>query len=122
MRIVDLVDQSKLRMQKHFCAAMAKVVNIPCGHVSQVDNDFCSVCSCTNDFTIELPMNFHICKEEGCKNQAISMFVPCGCVVYCNLHAEDYIERQPCHQVLCANFINGRCDMHIDSVVDINML
>ena len=95
------------------------VVNIPCGHVSRSDNMKCDECGSINDHTIPLPPETVECAYEGCVRIARSMFAPCGCVVFCSNHAEEYIETQPCHQVLCPKFSTGDCSFHIDTIVDI---
>jgi len=95
------------------------VVNVPCGHVSVSDDMICNECGSTNDYTSTLPAETVECAYEGCVCSARSMFVPCGCVIFCSNHAEEYIETQPCHQVLCPNFSTGDCSFHIDTFVDI---
>ena len=95
------------------------IVNIPCGHVGQCEQEVCPLCKSSNDYVIELPVGVNECREEGCKRDAVSMFAPCGCVLFCRDHAENYIAQQPCHQVLCPRFLTGDCDNHIDTIVDI---
>jgi len=102
------------------CSPMAEfVVNVPCGHVSVSDNMICDECGSINDCTSILPAEMVECAYEGCVCIALCMFVPCGCVIFCNNHAEEYIETQPCHQVLCPKFSTGDCCFHIDAIVDI---
>jgi len=96
-----------------------QTINIPCGHIGVCEHDTCHICNNTNDYTIDHPIEVYECAENGCNQNAISMFVPCGCVIFCRNHAEDYFSRQPCHPVLCPKFYKGECNNHIDTIVDI---
>jgi hypothetical protein len=95
------------------------VVNVPCGHVSVDEHEICDKCNSSNDYTSTLPTETVQCAHEGCVRSAFSMFVPCGCVIFCGDHAEEYIAQQPCHQVMCPKFSTAECSFHIDSVVQI---
>ena len=99
--------------------AIPFVVNVPCGHVSVTEHKKCDKCHSSNDSTLSLPVETPQCAHEGCMRSASSMFVPCGCVVFCGEHAEAYIHQQPCHQVMCPNFWTADCSFHIDSITQI---